>query len=62
MNRAGKIYRSIDFIIDLLEADQVVVGGVITYYLKGSGQTVILHKQDISGNSSCATDVSITAP
>lgn len=50
-----------DAILDLLQADQVVdaAAGTIKYWLKGSNQTVLLHEQDVTGNSSCATDVSL---
>ena len=48
-------------LLDLLQADQVTDGNTIKYWLKGSGQTVLLHEQTISGNSSCASDVSLVS-
>jgi len=48
----------IEFISDLLQADQVKVGNQIVYYLKGSGQTVELHRQTQVGDP-CEEDVSL---
>lgn len=50
------------FISELLTADQVRVGDKIYYYAAGTGQTVLLHEQDISGASACAGDVSLVSP
>lgn len=48
-------------ILDLLQADQVFDkdAGTINYYLKGSGQTVLLHAQNVNGTSSCAESTSL---
>lgn len=56
--------QTLDFIADLLQADQVVDSnaGKVYYYLKNSGQGVLLHEQDLTGNSSCTTDVSLISP
>ena len=56
--------QTIDFIADLLQADQVVdaTAGKIFYYLKGTNQNTLLHEQNLTGNSSCSTDVSLIAP
>ena len=45
----------------LLKADQVRVGNKIFYYEAGTGQSVLLHEQDITGDSACAGDVSLTS-
>jgi len=60
----NEILARTDALLDLLQADQVVdsATGNIKYFLKGSGQTVLLHEQTITGNSSCASDVSLIAP
>ena len=51
----------IDFIRALMVADQVKTGNTITYYEQGSGQTVILHQQEQTGDP-CDGDVSLTSP
>jgi len=52
--------QNVQFLTDLSLADQVKVGNEIVYYLKGSGQTVELHRQNING-STCVEDVSLTS-
>lgn len=52
---------NIDRIIDLMEADQVFENGMMTYYLKDSNQTIVLHQQNYNGDSACADNTSLTS-
>ena len=51
----------VEFIRELLTADQVRVGNSIFYYAAGTGQTVLLHQQDQSGDP-CEGDTSLISP
>lgn len=49
---------SVEFLSDLLQADQVREGNQIVYYLKGSAQTIELHRQTQVGDP-CEGNVSL---
>lgn len=55
---------AIDYIADLLTADQVYDPdtGQIVYYRAGTNQTVELHRQDVSGTTCADNEVSLIQP